>query len=134
MDERQQRIILCIFCIFNTMKLEEFVAETLKQIINGVVEAQEFAKDKGAVVVPKGLMNFSTNSPNYADKYRENPAQVIEFDVAVTTTEKNETSGKAGVFVSILKAGVEGKDGIENSTNSRLKFYIPINLPTQSIK
>ena len=81
------------------MKLEEFIAETLKQIINGVTEAQEYSETKGGQIIPPGLLNFATGGQNiYADKYRENPAQVIDFDVAVTTIEKNEVSGKAGVL------------------------------------
>ena len=114
------------------MQLEEFISETLKQIINGVTEAQLYAKTKGAVIVPEGLINFSTGTPNYADRYRENPAHIIEFDVALTTMEKNETSGKAGIFVTVFKAGIEGKGGSENSTVSKIAFAIPIHLPTQN--
>jgi hypothetical protein len=37
------------------IKLEDFVSETIKEIINGVVTPQEFAATKGASVNPVGL-------------------------------------------------------------------------------
>jgi hypothetical protein len=35
------------------MELKDFVAETLKQIVEGIVVAQQDVKEKGAMVNPK---------------------------------------------------------------------------------
>jgi hypothetical protein len=98
------------------MDVKDFVSDTLKQIIDGVVDAQEYAKEKDAVVVP------------YHD-YQKN----VSFDLAVTVVEGKETSGKAGISVWSIGAGVGGKTESSSSTVSRIKFEIPIELPQGSV-
>ena len=46
--------------VSNGIELNDFVAESLKQIIEGIIEAQKFAKEKGAIVNPKNIVG---NSP-----------------------------------------------------------------------
>ncbi|MGD0078045.1 MAG: trypco2 family protein [Sedimentisphaerales bacterium] len=87
------------------MQLKEFVSETIKQIIEGVKDAQQAAQTKGAVVVPYSQVE-----------------EKIEFDVAVTAVEGTETSGKAGISVWSIGAGVSGKSESSTSTLSRIKF------------
>jgi hypothetical protein len=74
------------------MDLKDFVSETIKQIVDGVSASQQSAQTKGAVVVP----------------YSEG-TEKVEFDVAVTAVEGTETSGKAGISVWSIGAGVSGK-------------------------
>lgn len=97
------------------MDIKEFVSDTLKQIIDGVVEAQKYAKEKDAVVVP------------YHD-YQKN----VSFDVAVTVDESKEKEGKAGITVWSIGGSVSGKTESSSSTVSRIKFEIPIELPQGS--
>jgi len=97
------------------MNIKEFVSDTLKQIIDGVVDAQEYAKNKEAVLVP------------HLDYYRN-----ISFDVAVTVDESKQKEGKAGITVWSIGAGVGGKTESSSSTVSRIKFEIPIALPKGS--
>lgn len=94
------------------MDVKDFVSETLMQIVQGVVEAQTHTKDKGAVVVP------------YHDFHK-----TVNFDVAVTVVEGKETTGKAGISVWSIGAGVGGKSESSSSTVSRIKFDIPVELP-----
>ena len=98
-----------------TMDIKEFISQTLKQIIDGVKDAQEHAEGKNAVVVPY-----------YGDR------QKIDFDVAVTVVEGKETGGKAGISVWSIGAGVTGKTESSSSTVSRIKFEIPVELPKGS--
>jgi hypothetical protein len=56
----------------------------------------------------------------------------VDFDISVSTKEDGQVSGRAGVFVFVLKFGVEGKEGSENLISNRLKFSVPIMLPTQN--
>lgn len=97
------------------MDVKEFVSNTLKQIIDGVVDAQRHADQNNAVVAP------------YHD-YRK----AIGFDIAVTVVEGKETEGKAGISVWSIGAGVTGKSESSNSTVSRIKFEIPVELPKGS--
>jgi len=97
------------------MDVKEFVAETLRQIVDGVVDAQQQTKGKNAVVAP------------YHDYHK-----TVSFDVAVTVVEGKETSGKAGISVWSVGAGVRGKSESSSSTVSRIKFEIPVELPQGS--
>ena len=115
------------------MQLSEFVSSSITQIIDGVLEAQKYALEKGAKINPLGL---SIDNPNAKLPQEYSPdefGQVIEFDVAVTTTEGNQTKGGAGISIaSIARIGVDAKTDNSNTHVSRLKFSIPIFLPQQS--
>jgi hypothetical protein len=54
---------------------------------------------------------------------------VIEFDVAVTTTEAGETKKGGGIFVGGVGIGAQGTKGMTNSSVSRVKFSISVTLP-----
>ena len=97
------------------MDIKEFVSETLSQIIDGVVDAQQQTKGKNAVV-----------APHYAYQ------QKVGFDVAVTVVESMEKTGKAGITVWSIGGGVSGKSETSSSTVSRIKFEIAIELPKGS--
>lgn len=114
------------------MTLEDFISDSISQIINGVRRAQEYAEENGAKINPTSLRFVSFHGTTYLDEYNKIPAQIVDFDVAVTTKQEGETSGKVGVFVTFFKAGVEGKEGKENILTNRIKFSIPILLPNQN--
>ena len=100
------------------MKLEEFITDCLNQIIDGVKNAQDYAKEKGAEVV------------QIPDQ------QKIEFDIAVTTktTEGNQTEGKEAVSVASYGVDTRGKSESVNIAVSRIRFYVPITLATKDGK
>ena len=83
------------------------VAETLAEIVNGVKEAQARTQDSGAIVSPQlrvnpDLVKFGVFS---ASSY---PAQMVEFDVAVTAMEGTGTKGGIGVVTGIYQ--LEARD------------------------
>lgn len=116
------------------MKLEDFIYESITQIISGVKKAQDFASQNEAEINPASLRQSQSSGDMYYDDSTYRPAQKIDFDVSVTAREDGETSGKAGVFVSVLKFGIESKEGTQNSVSNRLKFSVPVMLPIQSKK
>ena len=63
-----------------SLQLRDFVAETIKQVIDGVAAAQQHAVKKGAVVNPR------------PSRYNT-PLQSISFDVAVTAAKGTKTQG-----------------------------------------
>jgi len=96
-----------------TMELKDFVSQTITSIIEGVREAQASAQD-GAYVNPVMA------------------ARPIEFDVAVTVTETTEKKGGGGIAVAgFIKAEGGGLTSSANSSVSRIKFHVPVTLPTQ---
>jgi hypothetical protein len=117
------------------MKLQEFVSETLREIIAGVKEAQTYAKDNGAIVnpMPEHLVR---DKDKYAtvmvapQEWECSLIKDIDFDVAVTSTDTSETQAGAGIFVAAFGLGVKDKSDTVNSCVSRIKFSVPLALPT----
>lgn len=116
-----------------SIQLKDFVSESLKQIIQGVQSAQDFAEENQAKVAPAGIYG---TTPEYAAQLGiigkgEDYLIPIDFNIAVTASESEEASGGIGVLVSVLGASVKGKSEETSSTVSRIKFIIPISLPKQ---
>jgi hypothetical protein len=89
------------------MELRDFVAETIKQVIDGVVTAQQYATSKGAHVNP--AINFRTDQGmQMFDRETGQPIQLILFDVAVTAVEGTKTQGGIAVFAGAFGAGSKG--------------------------
>lgn len=100
------------------MELQDFIDETLKQIIRGVKSAQESAIELGAKVNPRGGSIVEMHN--------------IHFDVVVSTNEETETKRSIGVFVgSAGSLGSQGQSDVTSSSMSRIKFSIPVKLPVQ---
>jgi len=112
------------------MKLQEFVSETLKEIIAGVKEAQKYAELEGAWISPRMFSPAKSEVRYFAEKDHATIEQ-IEFDVAVTSTEGSATEAGAGIFVAAIGLGVKGKSDTSSSSISRIKFSIPLGLPMQ---
>lgn len=114
-----------------SMELKDFVSQTCKQIIDGVVSAQEYANKKGAVINPMGLVLENGSSrveQNYRDAAYLDP-QTIDFDIAVTTSEGGEAKAGIGVFVGPIGVGTQGRIEEGNMKVNQIKFSIPIVFP-----
>ncbi|MHB0967324.1 MAG: hypothetical protein ACYC36_12805 [Bellilinea sp.] len=104
------------------MKLDEFISETLNQIIDGVTIAQEHAKEKGALVAPR---NRNLPIQNGLEM------QMVEFDVAITVSDSTAGKGGAGIIVAGLTLGGQVSGEISNQTLSHIKFSVSVWLPPQ---
>jgi hypothetical protein len=110
------------------VELKEFIAETLTQIQEGVQDAinrRSTKPDSAGVINPV----WGTDG----DAIGIDHLQKVEFDVAVTVTDKSGGSGKAGIKVFSVELGGELSKGAEQSTASRIKFSIPIVPPVQLV-
>ena len=110
------------------MELKTFVAETISQIVEGVAEAQERCKGRGALVNPRVAGNYVQRDELWAGDGSA-PAQFVEFDVALTATEGTGTKGGIGVIVGAFTLGSSGQSQAERSASSRVKFSVPLVLP-----
>ena len=115
------------------MKLQEFVAETLKEIIAGVKKSQKYAESEGAWVSPEMRPDGYGEGTRKVGWTAQDGANIeqIEFDVAVTSTEGSETKAGVGIFVAGIGLGAKGKSDESTSSISRIKFSIPLGLPMQ---
>lgn len=108
------------------MDLKEFTKETLVQIVQGVNEANIELKEHNAYVTYRILKSEAGNS--HVDRSHSITNAVnVDFDVAVTTTETDATSGGGGIRVAqLLHGGVESLSSSESQLVSRIKYSIPI--------
>lgn len=118
------------------IELKDFISETIKQIFDGVTDAQEYAKEKGGIVSPK--VTLYSNSPNFysglAHVTNSGPdlANMIEFDVAIAASEGTQTKNEVGAkLITVLGASMQGQSEVSSSTVSRIKFVLPIVLPSK---
>ena len=108
------------------MEISEFIAETIKQISNGVSAASQECSQSGVVVNPP--ITVGEFGEHYiSSKAVDRRVQTIYFDLAVEATETMGKSGQAGAAIQVVKYIKEQ----HNSTTSRISFSIPISLPTQ---
>jgi hypothetical protein len=114
------------------MQLDDFVFETLKQLVDGVSRAKEYGAQKGAKVNPDNVRWDSRDGLQTALMYDQEtlrPIHSVEFDVAVTTTEGTQDKVGAGIFVAAIGLGAQGQSKSENQSVSRIKFSVPVLYP-----
>jgi len=115
------------------VKLQEFVAETLKEIIAGVKEAQEYAGQQGATVNPHMRLAEATESGGVA-VVQGVRLKEVEFDVAVVAEKAEETKGGVKVGIGLFNLATQGQSDSSSSSTSRVRFSVPIALPRQAIQ
>ncbi|MBB6523004.1 trypco2 family protein [Pseudoteredinibacter isoporae] len=134
------------------MELKDFIETAITELIHGVHAAQKSTKEiKGAAVNPdyfdrqyeidstisnssyEILQGQPVRQFNDADmrEREERKTTNIEFDIAISAG--NEEEAKAGLKVKVAsllgaEAGASLKE--QNSSTSRIKFSVPIILPT----
>ncbi|HKM56730.1 MAG TPA: hypothetical protein VJY33_25220 [Isosphaeraceae bacterium] len=117
------------------MDLQQFVEETLVQIAHGIMAANKALEDTGAIVSPEKLMLVPPNRAadrNATTKPGNPPVHRVEFDVAVIALSSSATSGGAGVKLAVLDLGTKGESGRKDTSESRIKFSIPMIFPTKA--
>lgn len=113
------------------MDLENYIAETLRQIVQGVSKAQELTSKHGAIVNPRMRSNSTTNSAlgiistTDAGVY----AQLVHFDVALTIKKETGTKGGIGIASGIVNLGSAGQSSNEDTAVNCVKFTVPLALP-----
>jgi len=117
-----------------TMNIETFLSESLKQIIQGVQNAQDFVEreGRGAKVNPRGITALEKDSNRQKQAHdieTKLPVENVQFDIAVTALESSEKSGAGGLQVAVLRIGGGVEQSAENATVSRITFTVPIVLP-----
>ena len=109
------------------MELRDFVRETLKQIVDGVVAAQEATKEKDARVNP-GQIAF-VGSVLCETNMGPLSAQMVDFDISLTESTSGEAKAGIGVFFGSVGIGGQGKTETGANAMNRVKSSVPIVLP-----
>ncbi len=112
------------------MTLENFIAETIAQIIKGTKQAQIVAKEQNAIVSPKPpVKSASTSSDTW--KAINDMARMVEFDVALTVSQSAAKGATGGALISVIGIKADAASSAQNTTVSRVRFSIPVVLPVQ---
>jgi hypothetical protein len=117
------------------MDLKDFVATTLKDLVEGIVEAQKQVEVHGAHINPGNLMrNVSDVGENSIwDNRDNNYARVVSFDVALTIEEGTSTNGKVGVAIGVFKLGAGGSSDNRQLAVNKVQFSVPILFPASKL-
>lgn len=117
------------------MDLKEFVAESLKEIVLGVREAQDGVMETDARIAPQIKHVPGNESASYwATKDTKEGFHTVVFDVAVAVQKNTGEKGEGTLRIPYFSIGGGVESSQENSTVSRLKFELPILWPTQPKK
>lgn len=114
------------------MELNKFISESLKSIISGINDAQDFAKDNGAIINPD-LRKWDYDKMFSIERHREDgfvAVYKVDFDIAVSATDEKSSGGKAGLNVYSLSLGGNKSKTEQNETISRIKFSVNTALPS----
>jgi len=90
------------------MELKDYIAETLVQITNGIVEAHKQPKDADVIVNPG--KTFGSDGDYWIGKNQEQGAvlrrvQMVEMKVGVISSEEKTDGGRAKVHLGVLNIG-----------------------------
>lgn len=105
------------------MDIQQFVRETLCQILNGVDEANAQHGNvnpdyelEGKAVVPSNTVVDTGGQLVF----------MVEFDLAVTAAEQTEQSGTGRLNIQIVSAGGGKSSGSTLTSVTRVRFSVPI--------
>lgn len=112
------------------MELQEFITETLTQIVNGVVDAQKNLKDTGCIINPYGYAFDKEHkfTEIKGGQYKARAIQRVKMNIVLSVMESKDKASKIGV-ANILHAGFGTDKSKENSQMNSIEFEIPIALP-----
>lgn len=111
------------------MELKEFITQTLCNISQGIIDAQNQSSTSGFIINPK---NIRKRDSNVYEHYNGNDAtiQEIEFNIVVNVTEGSDSKIAVGAFTGILSGGGSTSNQNNNSTQTTIKFNLPVQFPS----
>jgi len=112
------------------MNLEEFVFQSLTQIMSGVKKAQlEHGKKNPGPMSSARLVTHDDGSrinPNPEEIPGDIKPEKVEFDLSITLSKEKESGVGIGVIVTPIKLNWMGKQKSMDGTTHRIKFSVPI--------
>lgn len=115
------------------MELKEFITQTLCSINQGIIDAQNQSNESGFIINPK---NIRKRDSNVYEQYDGNDAviQEIEFNIVVNVTEGSDSKIAVGAFTGIFSGGGSTSSENNNSTQTTIKFNLPVKFPSNDEK
>ncbi|MRK22944.1 hypothetical protein [Pseudomonas sp. JG-B] len=122
------------------MELKDFIANSLCEIAEGILDANERLKGTDAIISPAHFQAFSTGAQAYGrtlgntESKSTRIVEKVDFDVAIAV--EAGTSKNAGLKISIAAVGINtgGELKDKKGTASRIKFSIPMVFPSRRVE
>lgn len=111
------------------MNLQEFIKMALTEIVAGVADASKCAKEHGGSVGSMELYGYLKENHILTNE-KSQPVTTVEFDIALAEANSKDTKGGIGVYLGAVGLGSQGASHGEASTHSRIKFSVPVVLPS----
>lgn len=102
------------------MNVEEFVSESIKQIISGVEKARNACHHSNVAIAPSMLYRDGVDVSVDATS--------VEFDLAVTVETESNTKKGGEIRIFGIGGGGEGMSSTASTSVSRLRFSITVDL------
>jgi hypothetical protein len=120
------------------MELKDFIKQSIIEISEAVKEVNEHfdSNNVNTIVNPENIYP-STDARSYTMPEQNSETRYIEdidFDVAVTTGGEISGEAKGGIKILSFEAGGGGSVIDSQENVSRMKFTIPVCLPTGKYK
>lgn len=115
-----------------SMDLKEFVKETIVQVVNGIADANAALSSDTAFVASSNIQ--TDNNFKYTTDKEGVKHYVTELDFDVAITAQKAKTGEGGVHMkvaSVFELGGKGSSENINASISRIKFSLPLALPTE---
>ncbi|MEJ8846365.1 hypothetical protein [Variovorax rhizosphaerae] len=116
------------------MELKTFVAESLLQIVKGVVESSGEIAELGGAVSPVFHNREGTTRLLGSTKGSGEPVFSVDFDVALTTTTGSaKEAGEKLSVVAMASTSTKFDEHASEQTYSRIRFMVPLQLPADPV-
>jgi len=112
------------------MELKEFIKLSTIQIIEATQEIEKKYPNSTNAKIDSTNTNPKANVFGYredVDRY-SSPILSVDFDLAVNTTDENNSQIGGGIFVMSLSFGAQTKTNLTSNNFHKIKFSIPLNL------
>ncbi len=106
------------------MELKEFIRESLVQITEGVIEAEEICSKKGANINPL----LSENKEMAMTPYN-NSVSMVKYHIGLCDSTDSSDKRGIGVFLANIGVGYSGDEVKKFESVTSIDFSIPIKLP-----
>lgn len=118
------------------MELKDFISETLSQLIEGIIDAQNKVLkpgDTGGRICPhvRNLPDEKTSIGIYGRTNDHLPVILVDFDIMLLAQEESGKKGGIGVVTGLVGLGAQSENKENAQTSHKIHFKIPVALPLQ---
>lgn len=111
------------------MNIQEFIKETIQQIVIGTSEANKEIKKYEALLPNTNCALKQENFQYYEEYGKKRILTEVKFDIAVTVAQNEDSSIEGGIKVCGINFGSDGSNSNSNQTSSRVQFKLNLVLP-----